>query len=574
MKHIVVERHNRLVVCMDGVFRWRVGCFLTFFLVGAVGSWAQNFITMVAADDGTGIATYVYFPDGDEPWPVLLTRTPYGGGQNHRRCMDYATLGYACVVQDGRGWGQSEGEPDFLLEGADGAAAVRWIAAQSWCDGRVGTFGQSAAGEAQYRLAPEAPDALECMSSWVSSADTYHTTMFQGGAFREELVAGWTISQGIPDVIDLFLAHRMLDEWWDPVQPIDRVDQIRAAGLHLGGWYDLAAQGTLDTFSALQTEGGEGARGEQMLIMAPRTHGWHSGYLFYPSNAGFNRETVERAWLAFCLLGEANEVVSWPAVSVYLMGPASSFIIGIPEESNAPGNVWVALPDWPPPAQPLHLYLGRQGSLGTELSLYGELELLMNPEDPVETNGGSNLFCTGVGHIPASRCGPMDQRSIEERDDVIVFTTDELSSPVTIMGRVTAHLWIRPDTTDLDLAVRLTDVYPTGHSMLVIDGIQRARMRCGDDHECLLTPGVPVEISVDLGSTALVFSRGHRIRISVSGSNWPRFEINPNHGGDLDGDGSPVLARPELLFGPDFPARLELPLWTPAPRQAEGRGSN
>ncbi len=156
--------------------------------------------------------------------------------------------------------------------------------------------------------------------------------------------------------------------------------------------------------------------------------------------------------------------------------------------------------------------------------------------------------------------GPHDQRAIEARDDVITFTTEVLDRPLPVMGRLRCTLWVRPDTPDLDLAVRLTDVYPDGRSMLVADGIQRARMRCGDDVECLATPGEPIELTVDLWSTALVFNAGHRIRISVSGTNAPRFEVNPNHGGDLNGDDPPVIAAPELLMGAEHPSRVVLPV--------------
>ena len=181
----------------------------------------------------------------------------------------------------------------------------------------------------------------------------------------------------------------------------------------------------------------------------------------------------------------------------------------------------------------------------------GAITLTIDPDDPVITRGGANLFTS---------MGPLFQYAAERRDDVLTFTSQVLDQSVAIMGPVTAHIWIRPDTTDLDLAVRLTDVYPTGHSMLVTDGIQRARMRCSDEYECLLTPGEPTEITIDLWSTALVFNRGHQIRISISGSNWPRFEVNPNHGGDLNGDDPPVIAYPEILFGPDHPSRILLPV--------------
>jgi putative CocE/NonD family hydrolase len=153
-----------------------------------------------------------------------------------------------------------------------------------------------------------------------------------------------------------------------------------------------------------------------------------------------------------------------------------------------------------------------------------------------------------------------DQRPIEARDDVLAFTSAPLAAPLTVMGRLLAHVWVRPDTPDLDLAVRLTDVYPDGRSMLIADGIQRARMRCGDDRECFLIPGEPAELVVDLWSTAYVFNAGHRVRIDVSGSNFPRFEVNPNDGGDLGAPGPGTVAHPDILLGADYPSRIDLPV--------------
>ncbi|HHQ48875.1 MAG TPA: CocE/NonD family hydrolase, partial [Acidobacteria bacterium] len=139
-----------------------------------------------------------------------------------------------------------------------------------------------------------------------------------------------------------------------------------------------------------------------------------------------------------------------------------------------------------------------------------------------------------------------------------------LAAPVTVAGTLRAHLWVLPDTPDLDLSVRLTDVYPDGRSMLVIDGIARARKRCGDDRECFLTPGVPAEIDVDLWSTAIVFNAGHRIRVDIAGSNWPRFEVNLNDGGSFDRPPSEgVVAHPRILTGGDTPSALDLPVLLP-----------
>jgi hypothetical protein len=196
--------------------------------------------------------------------------------------------------------------------------------------------------------------------------------------------------------------------------------------------------------------------------------------------------------------------------------------------------------------------------------------MVSDPADPVPTLGGANLHPGLMIDGREMGDGPQDQRPIEARSDVLTFTTEPLTKPLTVIGRVRARIWLVPDTPDLDLAVRLTDVYPDGRSMLVLDGIQRARMRCGDDTECLLTPGEPVELTVDLWSTALVFNSGHRIRISVSGSNWPRFEANPNDGADLNVGTEGRIARPRLLCGRGHASRIELPI-PPRPRHVVAR---
>ena len=197
------------------------------------------------------------------------------------------------------------------------------------------------------------------------------------------------------------------------------------------------------------------------------------------------------------------------------------------------------------------------------------MELLVDPANPVPTWGGRELLDDfNDDGTPGS--GMHDQRPIEARGDVLTFTTPVLERSFTVMGRVLVRLWVRPDTPDLDLAVRLTDVYPDGRSLLIADGIQRARMRCGDDRECFLTPGEPIEIVVDLWSTAFAFNSGHRIRISVSGSNFPRFEVNRNDGGDLNSPAPGVVARPAVLVGPAFASRIELPS-TDLPRSPRRR---
>ncbi len=528
---------------------------------------AQDIETFVTADDGILLATDVYLSFGDGPWPVVLIRTPYDKGGLRLMGEALAVLGFASVIQDTRGRFESEGtDTVFRNDGDDGRTTLDWIAEQEWCDGSIGTLGGSAFAITGYLLAPDAHPALTSMLAVVATPDLYHHAFLQGGALRQALAQNWLADQGSSEMYHEIRRHRLKDDWWNPAEVLQHADRVNAAGLHVGGWYDIFSQGTLDAFSTLQHQGGPGARGRQYLIMGPWSHNSlgsrEVGEVSFPANALLDPLDTIVPWLNHTLRGWPNEVTNWPVVLVYLMGG---------QEEGAPGNEWVELADWPPPAHRRRLYLADDGRLSMKLPTSGERELVIDPEDPVPTLGGNNLFADLVVGGRSMGDGPHDQRAIEERPDVLSFTTRPLPGPVTVMGRVSATLWMRPDTPDLDLAVRLTDVTPDGRSMLVLDGIQRARMRCGDDGECLLVPGEPTEVTVDLWSTAMVFNTGHRIRIDVSGSNSPRFEVNPNNGEPFEDARPSVVAKPEILFGPDHPSRVDLPILVPAIRRAAQR---
>lgn len=526
----------------------------------------QVFAT-VPADDGTPLATDIYRPFSSGPHPVILIRTPYGRDGWVEPCFALTLLGYACVAQDTRGRGDSGGDDTVFRDDADdGRATIEWLAEQSWCDGNIGMFGGSAFAITQYLPAPGADAALRSISAVVATPDLYHHAFLQGGAIREALAVNWLDGQGSGFFFDEVLEHRLKDAWWDPVEVLEHAGSIHTAGLHVGGWYDIFGQGTLDAYATLQESGGSGAIGRQYLIMGPWTHGGlftnSSGALTYPLNAFRDPLDFLLPWYDATLRGDASEIDHWPAARIYLMGAVG--------EAGAPGNEWIDLDQWPPPARLKHFYLSDDSALVVRPPGPGEVTLISDPADPVPTLGGANLHPDLIVDGREMGDGPQDQRPIEARSDVLTFTGEELVQPVTVVGPVRATVWLVPDTPDLDIAVRLTDVYPDGRSMLVLDGIQRARMRCGDDTECLLTPGVPVEMSVELWSTAIVFNAGHRIRISVSGSNWPRFEVNPNHGGDLNLETPGNVAQPRLLFGDDFPSRLEVPV-LPVMRRAGRR---
>jgi putative CocE/NonD family hydrolase len=347
------------------------------------------------------------------------------------------------------------------------------------------------------------------------------------------------------------LLHRLYDAFWEPLDGMLNPETVHVPMLQIGGWYDALLQGNLDAWSHFQHHGGTGAAGNQYLIVDPLTHQYGFGQLPYPPER-FPRGDGEfyhqhlLAWLDHWLK-QPGPIDDWPAVHVYLMGAC--------EEPGAPGCHWVDLDAWPPSDHwPSSFFLAADGTLSETVPDAGELELTIDPTNPVPTIGGANLAI-----YPPPYSGPYDQSVlIEPRGDVLVFSTDVLTEPVEIMGRVTARIWIRPDTPDLDLSVRLTDVYPDGRSMLILDGIQRARMRLSDTEEHFLTIGEPTLIEVDLWSTAMVFNAGHRIRVAIAGTNYPRFERNDNTGGDLN-DPHYQVAYPDILFGPDYPSSIELP---------------
>ena len=529
----------------------------------------QTFTTMVQAPDAVALATDVYcpLPGCLGRWPVVLQRTPYGKSGLKDTCGVFVFLGYVCVAQDERGRGASEGTyTGYRDEGPDGRATVEWLDRQPWCDGNVGTFGASALGMTQYSMAPGAPPALKCQVPIVGTPDFYHHAVYQGGALRYGLAWHWLHDVGADALYDQLAQHRLWDSWWEQWAVLPHVAEIDVPALHIGGWFDIFTQGTIDAFVAAQHRGGSGAAGRQKLILGPWTHysigQTRAGAVEFPGNAFLLNDliTILRDWLDQWLKGEDHGVAAWPAVKVYLMGAL--------DEPGAPGNTWVSLADWPPGGGHESLYLSADGGLSTAPAATGEVTLVADPADPVPTWGGRELLDDfNDDGTPGS--GMHDQRPIEARADVLEFSSAALMRPLTVMGRVATRVWVRPDSPDLDLAVRLTDVYPDGRSMLIADGIQRARMRCGDDRECFLTPGEPAELVVDLWSTAFVFAAGHRIRVDIAGSNAPRFEVNRNDGGDLDAPGGGVVAHPEILLGGEHPSRIELPA-VRAPRRRIG----
>jgi predicted acyl esterase len=521
---------------------------------GVRTSWIVPATHRVRMADGTHLATDVWRRPGAGPGPVLLLRTPYGRRQNAPPLLEED---WVVVVQDMRGRFDSEGDNLPFVgcgwgEHQDGVETVAWIRAQPFCDGRVATYGGSALGITQYLLAGAAPEGVVCQYVTVAAASLYHHAAYVGGALRKSQVEQWLEGNGFADeALRLYRAHPTYDAFWHDFDATRRFGQTTLPAVHLGGFFDTFAQGTVDAFVGRQVHGGAGARDTQFLVLGPWAHGGFRGRngVGEVGALRFPDAQVPEAWTAHAFFRRHLEGEGEPpphAVAYYVMGDA--------EARGAPGNVWRYADAWPPPHEEVSFHLHADGRLardavGTEAD--GAVSWTFDPADPCPTQGGANLV------LPA---GPLDQRPVEGRPDVLVFTTEALEAPLEIAGSVRAVLFVSSDAVDTDLSVRISDVYPDGRSLLMAEGMLRLRYRGGFERPRPLEPGAVARVEIPCGPTSVAFAPGHRIRVAITSSNFPRFDVNPGTGRPGSPDGRRVIQRNRLHCSPTRPSHLRLPV--------------
>ena len=543
--------------------------------------------------DGVELATEVYLPAGEGPFPVILQRTPYNRrapspGSNCDAAIGryFAERGYATLNQDSRGRYRSEGEFDAMRQEArDGYDAVEWAAAQPWSNGKVGMVGGSYVGLTQWQAAIEQPPHLVAIAPHYSSSDYLQGWTYQGGAFDLWFAQSWTSQILAPDTlqrrleaagmpadavqreVEAFVAAgraKLLDDWlwqmplkdfaafrrdgniaayydewlarpgyddyWADLDVETKYPRIRVPALVTGGWYDVFQEGTIRNFVGVRSAGGsEAARNGTQLVMRALCHACPpdttAGDIdFGPDNA-FDLNAAWARWFDYWLKGIDNGVADDPPVRLFVMVP--------PDEGTAGGGFWITADEFPlPDAVETRFYLRSGGSANTAagdglLTADGPGgaadEYVYDPADPVPTVGG-NMCCTN-DLLPS---GAFDQREVEQRDDVLVYTTPPLDEDVTVIGPVRVDLWAASSAPDTDFTAKLVDVHPDGYAHNVSEGIIRARYRNSEHRASWLTPGAVHDYTIDLGYTATVFRRGHRIRLEISSSNFPHFDRNPN----------------------------------------------
>ncbi len=558
--------------------------------------------------DGVALATNVWLPEGPGPFPALLIRTPYGkddaGLYGNPKLPDVFALveaGYAVVAQDVRGTSRSPGTfVPHTREGPDGLDTLTWLAAQPWCDGAVGMWGGSYMGFTQWQAAPHDVPALRAIAPVMSSADPYGAPWRSpGGALSQDAVLTWgtlsalrnlrrdsgdpadaaTLLSGLADPrllheplpiadrgpltrslpwLGQVLGHPERDGFWRDIAAIDQCDRITVPALHIGGWYDVFIGETVRSYTMMRRHGGSAAaRDGQRLIIGPWSHADGTDLGTYPDRSFGLAGSIKAAGVTEAHLRFFDRWVRGrpdtgddPRVRLFVMGL----------------DQWRDEPDWPlPDTRHTGFFLTGDGVLTRETPSEKATDTFRyDPRDPVPSLGGT-VLAAASGAYP----GPADQTAVETREDVLCFTTAVLERPVEVTGHVTLVLHVSSSAPDTDFTGKLVDVHPDGQAILLCEGIQRVRYRESLTEPTLLEPGTVGELTLDLGVTANVFLPGHRIRLEVSSSNFPRYDRNPNTGGPVAtaGEDDLVVAVNHVHHGPAHPSRLVLPLIGPMPKE-------
>jgi predicted acyl esterase len=505
---------------------------------------------MLPMRDGVKLATDIHKPQGATPFPVILGRTPYNKNSADAIGDEATKRGYVFVVQDCRGRFASEGENlPFNLDGPDGFDTLEWIAKQSWCNGKIGTWGGSAGAITQFQLMTSGTDKVSAQHLTVGAPNLYDV-IYVDGVFRKALVEDWLRgAQWGSNALPRWVSHPIYDDYWR-VRDLSRdYTRANAPALHIGGYWDIFGQATIDAFVGYQEHGGPKARGRQRLVMGPWTHGVlqeKAGELKFP-NGNKPPGDIHDAWKWFdlTLKSDTSNINTAPAVTYYVIGDVNN--------PNAPGNLWRTADQWPPvKTTPTKFFLHADRLLSqSETTTADPLTYSYDPSNPVPTVGGPQLT------IPA---GPLNQKAVEDRPDVLVFTSSALTSPTEVTGRVRAQIWVSTDVPDTDFIARLCDVYPDGRSFNLCEGAVRARFRDSREKEKLLEPGKPYAIKIDLWSTSAIFNTGHRIRLQITSSSSPGYDPNPNTGAGFRATSETRKAKIKLYVDSEHPSHVLLPV--------------
>lgn len=514
---------------------------------------------MIPMRDGTRLSAYLYFPEGNGPWPAVFEQRYAGlrADATRQNAAELADEGFVVALVNFRGTHLSEGTWVGYRalqwgELQDGYDTCEWLADQGWCTGKVGTFGSSQGGYAQNYLAVTQPPHLTCQYMVDTGLSLYQEGYRIGGTTRPERFKGMDAVCRDPQdnrrLLAEWFAHPHYDEYWQAEDCTRHFDKMNVPCITIGSWYDFMNQGSIASFQGRQHHGGADSRGRQQLVIGPWLHGRRNksnrvGELEYPENASWPVHDHMVRWFNHHLKGEDNGADLDETVRYYVMGAV--------DKPDAPGNVWRTAEDFPPDAVSTPLFLHEQGGLSESppRDRTSSTSYTSDPRNPMEIPGRG---------FPGAR----DARPFEEQAEVRTFTTEPLTEPVEWTGRVQAELYVSSTARDTDVIVRISDVYPDGRSILIVDYPWRARYRDGFDHEVLMEPGEVHELNFPVGWMSQTFNTGHRIRVTIGSTGAPLYEPNPQTGTPLtiEFPDDAVTATNTIHHGNDNASRIIAPV--------------
>jgi putative CocE/NonD family hydrolase len=582
---------------------------------------------LVALKDGTKLATDVYLPAGSGRFPVVLSRTPYDKNGEKGNADYFTKHGYAFVAQDTRGRYASEGTWRFLADdGRDGEECINWIVRQPWSDGKVGMMGTSYVGGTQHAAALRRPNGLVTIIPVDAVSNPGRQGMRNGGAFelrfwnwimlnsargskasknpetqkvlqemadnRRKYLLSLPLRKGTtplklsPEHEDWLveaMKHGANDDFWNFSNLLDHADRYKDMPVYLvGGWYDSWSGNTTANYTALT----KAITSPVYLIMGPWIHGQqgkhaHGQVEFGPDAAIADPLAWRLEWFDHWIRGIDNKVGKEAPfaskVRIFTMGSGDGH--KTPEGLLYHGGAWRDETEWPPArSKPTPYYFQRTGALTRDLprSDVAATSFLFDPKNPVPTIGGN--ISSGDGILLQGgwdqRGGPQvwnftDPLPLSSRNDVVVFRTPPLSEDLEVTGEIQVKLWAASTAPDTDFTAKLIDVYPPspefpgGFDLNLSDGILRARYRDSLADETLMEPGNVYTFTIKLYPTSNLFKKGHRIRVDLSSSNFPRFDVNPNTGEPLNDNRRTQSATNTIFHDHHHPSHIVLPVVGP-----------
>ena len=561
---------------------------------------AADYDVRIKMPDGVQLAATLYRPRyAPSKLPTVLVRLPYDRlqyGEGLRAAEIFASRGYAVLVQDLRGTHASEGEfVPYQHATSDGAATLDWIAQQPWSNGRVGTFGCSALGETQYSLARAKHPAHAAMipmgaGGAMGSARGRYTYfgLFEGGIFQLASGFGWfheygaknprapvatpvntitalthlpmadmvNVFRSAPNSFEEFVRTPLADAYWQSLNFVSEGDVLATPALVFNTWGDQTVGETFQLAKYIrQTIPADAAR-HQHVIIGPGKHCNHEEVGITGKFGDLEVGNAEQPyakwyveWFDYWLLDKGDGLANLPPYLYYMIGE----------------KIWLSASDWPPIDSRIERWYtsrvtrangrGSDGVLARKnIAQITNDEYRYDPLNPAPSIGGP-VCCTGNAN---ERTGPVDQAAVEGRDDVLVYSTAPLAAPLRIAGPLHAKLTISSSARDTDFVARLTHVWPDGRSTNIQEGALRARYRNGIAHKALLVANEIAELTIDMRSIAYSVPQGHRLRLVVTSSSFPRLERNLNTGGNNFDESIGVVAVNRVHHGGDQASYIEI----------------